>query len=173
MTSPAAKMCGTVVRNCASTVMRPRSSAGNAGVLEREDVRRADAADREERHIGDDALARFERQHRAARRSVADLELLHGFAKSELDVPLSHLVNQLVDDLGVDELERPVAPVDDRDLDAERGEHRRVLDADHAGADDGERARKPLEAADLVARDDRTRRPTRRRAAARPSCRSR
>ena len=65
--------------------------------------------------------------------------VLDGLAEAELDVPLAHLVNQLVDDLGVDELERPVALVDDRDFHAERREHRRVLDADHAGADDGER----------------------------------
>ena len=36
--------------------------------------------------------------------------------------------DELVDDLAVEELERPVAPLDQRDLDAERGEHRRVLD---------------------------------------------
>jgi hypothetical protein len=45
---------------------------------------------------------------------------------------------ELVHDLGVHELERPVAAVDHRDLDAERREHRCVLDADNAGPDDRE-----------------------------------
>ena len=69
-----------------------------------------------------------------------------GLAEAELHVALSHLVNQLVDDLGVDELERSVALVDDRHLDAERREHRRVFDADDAGADHGERSREALAA---------------------------
>ena len=62
-------------------------------------------------------------------------------------------MDQLVDDLGVDELERTVAPVDHRDLDAERGEHRCVLDADHPCADHGEGAGKPAQGADFVTRD--------------------
>ena len=62
-------------------------------------------------------------------------------------------MNELVHDLGVHELERPVALVHHRHLDAERGEHRRVLDADHARADDRQRSRQPGQTADVVARD--------------------
>ena len=46
------------------------------------------------------------------------------------------MVLERLDDLRVAELEQAAALLDDRDLAAERGEHRRVLDADHAGADD-------------------------------------
>ena len=68
------------------------------------------------------------------------------FAEAERDVAIAHLVDQLVDDLVVEELERPLAPLDERDPHAERGEHRGVLDADDAGADDGHRARQLLRA---------------------------
>ena len=47
-------------------------------------------------------------------------------------------------DLAVEERQHAVALVDDGHLGAERAEHRRVLDADHAGADDGHRARHAL-----------------------------
>ena len=64
-------------------------------------------------------------------------------------------MNELIDDLRVHELERSLTFVDDRDLDAERGEHRSVFDADDAGAHDGERSREPRERTDVVARDHR------------------
>ena len=40
-----------------------------------------------------------------------------------------------LDDLGIAEVQHRVALLDDGDLGAKGGEHRRVLDADHAGAD--------------------------------------
>ena len=55
----------------------------------------------------------------------------------------------------VAELEQPLALLDHRHLRAERGEHRRVLDADHAGADDDERARDALQLQDAVRVEDR------------------
>ena len=45
--------------------------------------------------------------------------------------------------------------LDDGDLGAERGEHRRVLDADHAGADHHHRGRHLVHAQDLIGVDDR------------------
>ena len=50
----------------------------------------------------------------------------------------------------VEELERPRPLIDHRHLHAERGEHRRVLDADHARADDDHRPRQLFEAEDRV-----------------------
>ena len=155
MTSPAAKMCGTTVRNSVVDLHATAVVGREAGVLERERVGRAGASDREQRHVGDDALARLEQQHGASRRPLVTSQALDRLTEAKIHIPLSHLVNQLVDDLGVDELERPIAAIDDRDLDAERREHRRVLDADDAGADDREGAGKPLHASDVVARDDR------------------
>ena len=64
-------------------------------------------------------------------------------------------MQQLVDDLGVEKLEGPVAPVDHRHLGAQRGEHRGVFDTDDARADDGEGSRNSRQRADLIARKDR------------------
>ena len=64
---------------------------------------------------------------------------------------------QRLDDLVVAEVEHAVPLFDDGDLGAERGEHRRVLDADDAGADHDERC------GDGIEREDRrrSRRPSR------------
>ena len=53
---------------------------------------------------------------RGARGPSRQLDRRHRLAEAESDVPLPHLVDQLVHDLGVDELERPVAPLDQRHL---------------------------------------------------------
>src|SRR5262249_52940954 len=58
-------------------------------------------------------------------------------------------------DLQVAELEHAVAPLDHGDLGAEGGEHRRVLDADHAGPDHDHRLRDAVEVDDPVRVDDR------------------
>ena len=50
-------------------------------------------------------------------------------------------MDQLVDDLAIEELERPLALVDDGHLHAERGKHGGVLDADHPGTDHRQGAR--------------------------------
>ena len=92
---------------------------GESGVLKRQRLRRANASHREERHVGDDALARLELEHGTRRRAVVHGHSLDRFAEAEVRVPFPHLMYQLVHDLGVHELERPVAPIDHRDLDAE------------------------------------------------------
>ena len=105
----------------------------------------------------------------AAPPAIVERERLDRLAQAERDVAVAHLVDQLVDDLAVEELERPLAPLDDGDLDAERGEDRRVLDADHAGADDGQRPRQARQSHDVVGREDAPRRPRRRPEPARAS----
>ena len=65
-----------------------------ARILQRERVRRAGAPDGEQRHVGDDPLARLEAQHGTTRRTVVDLERFDGLAETKRDVPLSHLVNR-------------------------------------------------------------------------------
>ena len=64
------------------------------------------------------------------------------------------MVAELGGDLVVDEGQQPVALVDQRHADAERGEDAGVLAADHAGADDRERARQLVEMQDVVAGED-------------------
>ena len=108
------------------------------------------AAGREQHHVGGDPLAGLEDEHGPARRAVGDGQGLHRLAEAEGDVPAAHLVEQLVDDLAVEELERPLPPLDERDGHAERREDRGVLDADHTGAHHRERAGEMLQVHDVV-----------------------
>ena len=57
---------------------------------------------------------------------------------------------QRLDDLGVAEVEHLRPLLHQRDPGAQRGEHRRVLDADHAGADHDQRVGHLLQLEDLV-----------------------
>ena len=125
-----------------------------AGLLELEPVGRADAADGEEHRVDHEPLAALKLDRRAAD-ALAAVDLLHGLAEAESDALLPHLVDQFVDDLRVAELEQALVAVDERDLDAELGEHRRVLDADDARADHRDRARQFRQADDVVAREHR------------------
>ena len=150
MTSPAAKMWLTEVRYASSTFSRPRSSGSRPAACEIQVPGRADAARGEEHDVADEVLARGEVDQALAVRVPGDLDLRDGVAAAEHDVALPHLVDQLVDDFLVEELERPRPLIDHRHLHAERGEHRRVLDADHAGADDDHRPRQLVEAEDRV-----------------------
>ena len=125
-----------------------------ARLLERETFGRADAAHREEHGVDHEALAALELDRRASD-ALAAVDLLHGLAEAEGDALLPHLVDQFVDDLRVAELEQALVTVDERDLDAEFGEHRRVFEADHAGADHRDRSRELGQADDVVARQHR------------------
>ncbi len=62
-------------------------------------------------------------------------------AEAERDRQVAQVEPQRLDDLGVAEVQHRVALLDHGDLGAERGEHRRVLDADDAGADHHHRRR--------------------------------
>ena len=55
-------------------------------------------------------------------------------------------MDQFVDDFMIEARQRSEVAVDDGHLHAQRGEHRRVLDADDPGTDNRHRARKPVEA---------------------------
>ena len=66
-------------------------------------------------------------------RGLADVD--HALAEPEDHAQRAGVVEQRVDDFAIAELQQPLAPIDERHLDAERGEHDGVLDADHAAAD--------------------------------------
>ena len=85
--------------------------------------------------------------HRAV---LARLDRRHRLAEAEHDAEVAEVVLQRLDDLGVAEVEQAVSPLDHGDPRAQGGEHRGVLDPDHAGADDDERARNPVEVQDPV-----------------------
>ena len=65
----------------------------------------------------------------------ADVDGGHLLAEPECDGQIAQVKLKGLDDLGITEIQHGVAFFDDGHLGAEGGEHRRVLDADHAGAD--------------------------------------
>ena len=154
MTSPAAKMCGTVVQNVSSTFSRPRSSARRPAAPR---ISRSVADTRPAENSttsADDPFAGFEQQHAPRRRARLHRDRGHRLAQPERDVATAHLVEQLVHDLTVEEFQRPVAALDEGHGHAERGEHRGVLDTDHPGAHHGQRARQLLHRGHVVTGED-------------------
>ena len=120
--------------------------------LEAEAGGRALAAGRVEHGLRRDALAALEHDQRAA---LVALDGLDRLAEAEDHAEVAQRQLQRAHDLGVAERQQLAPRVDDRDLGADGGEHRRVLDADHAGADDDERLRDLLEVEDAVGVEDR------------------
>ena len=79
----------------------------------------------------------------------------HLFTQAEDDTDVTQVVLQTLSDLGVAELEQAHALLDDRDLCAERSEHRGVLDADHSCPDNDNGVRDPVEVEQAVGVEDR------------------
>ena len=148
-------MWGTSVRKSASTRMRPRSSASSPGRGEVEGGGPRDAAGGEEHHVGDDALAGLEGEAPPSSAGLSAISM-DSTASPNRNVTFraAHLVEQLVHDLAVEELERPVAPLDQGHRDPERGEDRRVLDPDDPAPTTTKRAGKLLQPDHVVAGQD-------------------
>ena len=81
---------------------------------------------------------------------VVPLDRDHLLAEAEGHADVAQVVLQRLGDLVVAEVEQAVALLDHGHLGAERREHGRVLDADHAAADDDERARQVRQLQDAV-----------------------
>ncbi len=108
------------------------------GEVEAEVVGRTLTAGRVEDGVRGDPLAALERRDRA---SVVALDGRHDLAEAEHEPLVAKVVPKPFDDLVVAEVEHRRPALDDRDLRAERREHRGVLDPDDAGADDDDRRR--------------------------------
>ena len=119
--------------------MRPRLSRLEPG-LARARGRRSRPGGRSRRAACATGSACPSRGRVITRSSVA-LDAGDLLAEAERDVAPAQQVLQRDRDLVVDVGEQAVARVDERHARADRREHRRVLDADHAGADDGHRPR--------------------------------
>ena len=78
----------------------------------------------------------------------------HRLPEPEGDGEIAQVVLQRLDHLDVAELEHPLALLHDGDLGAERREHGRVLDPDHAGARHHHRPRDRLQVDDPIGIDD-------------------
>jgi hypothetical protein len=107
---------------------------------------------RVEHDLGWDALPALEARHR---RPLVALDRRHCLAEPEDDPHVAQVVLEPFGDLRVDEVEEPRALLDDGYLQAERREHRRVLDADDAGTDDEHRRRDVVEEEQTVGVEDR------------------
>ena len=107
-----------------------------------EQVRVGLAADGVEQRVAVDFLAALETRDDALPVVVPDRDDL--LAEPERRAALAHEVHQRFDHLAVDEVEDARPRLDHRDLDVEGGHHRRVLEADDAGADDDQVARQRL-----------------------------
>ena len=110
----AARTCGT---RSSVTSGRARRRSGPR----RRSSRRSVAATRPTEKSTTSATMRFpglEQDDRAPGPCRVDRDRGDRLAEAESDVAIAHLVHQLVDDLAVEELERPLALLDDRDLDA-------------------------------------------------------
>ncbi len=152
ITSPTAKMCSTV-----GAVGRPDLDAAalvglQPRLLQVERPGGALAAGGVQHRLRRDALAAGELRDGAV---VVAVDADDGLAEAEGDAEVAQVVLQRLDDLRVAELEQALALLDDRDARAERREHRRVLDADHAGADHDHRGRDVVELQDAVGVEDR------------------
>ena len=150
--------CGKDVRHVGAELRVHAHAAAivhqHAGAIESEVRRGAQAADGEERHVGHDLLPRLEPERGARRPVLVHLEPIDGLPEAQAHVAASQLVQKLINDLAVDELERAGTAIHQRDRDAERREHGRILDADDARANDGEGARERGQRPDVVARED-------------------
>ena len=68
------------------------------------------------------------------------LDAFHFFAQAHGDAGVAQVIAERFDDFLVGEFEQAGALLDERNADAEDGEHAGVFDADDAAADDDERA---------------------------------
>ena len=79
---------------------------------------------------------------------------LHRGAEADGHAAVAHLVDEILDDLAVDEIEHPLARLDQRHRHVEGREDGGVFDADDAAADDCQRPRQAFEFEDFVAVED-------------------
>jgi hypothetical protein len=107
---------------------------GDADHIESQVGSRAFASGRVHHRIGQDRLAAVEQSERAA---AVWLDGGHRLTEAERNSKIAQILQGL-HDFVVTELEHAIALFDDGDLRAERGEDRRVFDADDAGPDDYE-----------------------------------
>jgi hypothetical protein len=128
--------------------------AKHARLVEVEPRRRPDAAYRVERRLRMQDLAAPQPHLDRLGCALPEVDARHLLAEAHRHVALLDHVGERGRDLVVEERQQRRSLVDDGDPHAERGEHRRVLDADHARADHDERPGQALQPEHVVARED-------------------
>ena len=135
--SPMAKMCGTLVRICLSTAMKPRSVDGDAGLLGADQLAVRRAADGDQHQV-----VALRSSARPRLRSVTSMPSRLRFDRDRLrlqhDVVEARRVHLLphLDEIAVGARHQAVEHLDDVEARAERRIDRRHLEADDAAADD-------------------------------------
>ena len=153
-TSPMAKMCGTFVRRCASTPMKPRSSTATpaCSAPTSPPLGLRPTASRIRSYVcGSGALVALERHGQAV---VAGLHRGHLRLQVDRGVALLDAALQRPDEVAVGPGHEPVEGLDDRDLRAEGVVDRRHLQADDPAADDQQPAGDVLQRERARAVDD-------------------
>ena len=154
MTSPAAKMCGTVVQNVSSTFSRPRSSTPRPAAPR---LRRSVAATRPAENRTTSGTMRLPDSSNSTARGVGfDSTAIDATASPSRNVTLrlriwcrsSSTISRSRNSSGRSRRSISVTAT------PSEANIERVLDADHAGADHRQRARQLLHPGDVVARDD-------------------
>ena len=135
-TSPMAKMCGTFVRSCASTGMKPRSSTATPACLRADQLAVGPPPDGEQDAVEGLRLRRVVALERHGQAVVAGLD--RGDLRRQVDrrIALLDALLQRPDEVAVGAGHEAVEQLDDRDLRAERVVDRRHLQADDPAADD-------------------------------------
>ena len=85
---------------------------------------------------------------------LVEANVHHLLAQPEYGTELPKLEAQALDDLAIGKVQQHRTLVQQRDLHSQRGEHRRILQADDAGAHDDQLARQLLQAVHLVGVED-------------------
>ena len=147
--------CGTAVRNWSSTCSRPRSSALRPAKFRSSLSGGTHPSDREQRHVGNDALPRFQVDDHSLRFVLGDIQPVHRFPRAKDEVAPPELMQQLVHDLLIQKFQRTATLVDQRHPHAERREDRGVFGADDSGAHHSEGLGDAGQPDDVVAGDDR------------------
>src|SRR5689334_4137873 len=125
---------------------------GEAGRREVEQVGVRLASDGVEKRPAVHLLPALEERHDTALRIALDAR--DRLTETERRATPAHVIAQRLDHLPIDEVEEHGALIDDRDLDVQRRQHRRVLETDDAGADDDQLARQLVHVGQLIGVED-------------------
>ena len=151
MMSPTAKMCGC----WCDSGHRPgcgRASRLRAGGGEVQVVDVALAAHGVEQRVAGNFLLAFENGGHAVFRGF--FHALDFFVEAHGDAAVAQVIAERLDNLGVGELQQARPLFDQRDANAQDGEHAGIFHADHSAADDDQGLRNLRHAENLVAIND-------------------
>ena len=148
MTSPAAKICGTSDRHCASTLIKSAFAWREAGGGKIEIGGVALPAGRDQHIVHRQRRAGCQRERDVAgRRRIA---ARHFFFPDKMHARRGHRALDVFGNFAIEKTEERVASVNQMHLDAERGESAGIFRPDHARADNRQGFRKHADLENFV-----------------------